>query len=118
MTDKPLLTKEQAKAMEKVEKTIEGKDFKRNSYVAIRSKVEGGFSTPEFVALNDIRNEDFIYALHHGYDVEEDEHDRLLDYYARIFTEGDYSRACNIGRMKGVEDTLNKLGITVEGING
>jgi len=58
-------------------------------------------------------------AIVNGYQVESTPEDKLREYYERISEEGfEYANPRLLGRRRGILDTLDILGITIEGING
>lgn len=126
MTDKPVLTKEQAEALEELKIVWDDVDKKERNGILIGEKMaRGEWRRDELKPADPIPDDDFIYALHYGYDVEKDKYDELREYslsresfIAFIHNAEDPAYQRNLGRLEGMRKTLNILGIAVDGING
>lgn len=118
-TTKPVLTKEQAKAMESIMEKIEG-----GSLQALGSKAKAvefklrrfGFVGPRSEA-DTISDDDFIAALYIGYEVEQTPEEKVREYFESLRV----SHHCEIQpedhKRVAVRQTLDRLGIKIEGVN-
>jgi hypothetical protein len=118
--NKPLLTKEQAKAMEAIkEKIAEGKTITFSSHTTvIRHKLKGESFFDERRGANSLSDDDFIAALYIGWEVEKTPEEKVREYYERVkpgshhceLQPGDY-------KISAIKHTLNLLGLKIEGVN-
>lgn len=117
--NKPVLTKEQAKAVDALLDVWKGKpEYGRT--VLVEEKLTDGWDG-EFGDAESISDDDFIAAIYVGYVVEKTPEEKIRDYYRRsermygIFGPDDGSEYKE--RMASVKYVLTTLGIKIEGVN-
>jgi hypothetical protein len=118
--NKPLLTKEQAKAMEAIKAKIdEGRTLTYASHTtAIRHKLKGESFFGERREASSISDDDFIAALYIGWEIEQTPEEKVREYYERV-KPGSYHCELQPGdyKISAIKHTLNLLGIKIEGVN-
>jgi hypothetical protein len=117
---KPLLTKEQAKAMEAILKTIESGDVMTLSTKAkaVAYKLDDYGFVGSRREADSISDDDFIAALYIGWEVEQTPEEKVREYYERSKPTGHH---CEMQpgdfKVMAIRHTLNLLGIKIEGVN-
>lgn len=132
--DKVLLTEKQAKAMEDIVNAIGGEDasltFESKASVGAY-KIQGGVFYGERSEANTISNENFLDALYCGWEIapEPDAAIReIVDKHRKVVRTYDVGEpqtslidvaqeSVSRGYILGAIETLNTLGITIEGVN-
>ncbi len=111
---KTMLTQEQATALQDMLNTAEGiKSHVITAHVEI-NLTDRATIAPEWQCIYDLPLDTVASALYLGYDIEKTPHEKLKERYVNV------KSSCisyNRGVMIGIVDTLNTLGIEVEGIN-
>lgn len=123
-TNKPVLTKKQAKAMESIQLMLEMASYHpwQSKADVVDFKLRRLDFHAERSAADTISDDDFIKALYIGYEVEETPEDKVREVY-RTAKEVEISMRTEKFQMKwegvqqGVKETLKALGITIEGVN-
>jgi len=117
MVKKIKVSKEVAKAIEYVKR--EGYDFNTILRVHINRGWHTTFSTP---LLHELSSEQLATALIVGYEVEMTPHEQIATIYNHHYSkfhhvEHKAEKYFSKGYVKGIRFTLEKLGITIEGVN-
>ena len=119
--NKVVLTKEQAKSMDELIETWgTDVDEKYRNKTLIREKTENLWFSSEYQSAKTIPDEDFIAALHYGYEVENTPEEKLREYWEGLneLHDGGARFPDDYGIiMTGVQETLRILGIKIEGVN-
>ncbi|MDQ0174458.1 hypothetical protein [Bacillus chungangensis] len=86
----------------------------------IRKKAEGYKykGNPSLMPLNKIDLQTLMAAMVNGYEIEKTPEEKLLAYYKNMWMcEDDSGTMYSLGVCEGIRNTLEILGITVEGIS-
>ncbi|MGY5350536.1 hypothetical protein [Bacillus subtilis] len=127
---KPTITKEQAEAIELCIEVYERQGLKRGNEINAQmlihhAKVCDGETTPwfgRFECINDLDLLTLAAALVNGYEVKKTPEEKVREYYESLWS--DYCDsddsfievACESARA-AVKESLNLLGIKIEGVN-
>ena len=120
---KVTLDRSQAKALEELLKIWEGEDIEYTRSTLVEEHVKGGWSDCDLRAASDIPLDDFITALYVGYEVEKTPEERVQALYGEIRREFMMAELGSVdvpyyrGVRRGIELTLDALGMKIEGVN-
>lgn len=121
MTEKLKVSREVADAIEKT--VTEGSDFRTviERHIGVLD-CENVDYAPGYEALESLSVEDLATVLINGYEVEMTPHEQIATIYNHHYSkfhhvEHKVEKYFSKGYVKGIKFTLEKLGITVKGVN-
>ncbi len=120
---KVTLDRSQAKALDELLYIWTDEDIEVTRSTLVTEHVKGGWSDPELRAASDIPLDDFITALYVGYEIEKSPEERVQALYKEISREymmsdfGSNNVPYYRGVSRGIERTIDALGMKIEGVN-
>ena len=116
MTEKLKVSREVADAIECVKRECYGFNATMNIHI------KNGWTSEEKMPLSQLTAEQLATALIVGYEVEKTPHEKIAVIYKHHYPKsrdgsGSTQKYFSKGYVKGIKFTLEKLGITVKGVN-